>query len=83
MWPASSRGGPRAGSRSARGSRLVPVLLHFQINLPVWHASASWGMVLFAVVAMIVVNRGAMLLREGAITQILMPDDEPAADARA
>ena len=69
---------------AARGSLLIPVLFHFQINLPAWPESAPWGMLLFAAAAavVVVVNPSALLSRERAATHILMPADEAAADAK-
>ena len=70
---------------TARGSLLVAALFHFQINGPAWPDAQPWDMYLFAVVAVLVVilNRGAMLSRDGAATEVLTPAPERLLTARS
>jgi membrane protease YdiL (CAAX protease family) len=65
---------------AAQGSILMAALFHFQINGPAWPDAQPWENYLFALVAVIIViiNRKAMLSRDGAVTDLLMP--APAAD---
>jgi hypothetical protein len=53
----------------------MAALFHFQINGPAWPDAQPWENYLFAVVAVIIVvlNRKAMLSRDGAVTDVLMP----------
>lgn len=64
---------------ASRGSLLIPVIFHFQMNGPAWPDAQPWDMYLFAAVAVVVVllNRRAMLTREGAVTEILAADATP------
>jgi membrane protease YdiL (CAAX protease family) len=67
---------------AARGSLLVAALYHFQMNGPAWPEAQPWENYLFALlaVAIVVVNRKAMLDRAGAPNEVLFPGDElPAA----
>ncbi|GII95141.1 type II CAAX endopeptidase family protein [Sinosporangium siamense] len=61
---------------AARGSILVAVLFHFQMNGPAWPDAQPWDTLVFVVAAVIVVvlNRKSMLSRDGAATEILMPE---------
>jgi membrane protease YdiL (CAAX protease family) len=63
---------------AARGSLLIPALYHWQMNNPIWPESELWYTLVFAGVAVVVVllNRTAMLTRDGAVTEVLMPGDE-------
>jgi len=63
---------------SSRGSLLIAVLFHFQINNPLWPDGKPWDFVLFIVVAVIIVawNREKMLTRKNSITEVLMPGKE-------
>jgi uncharacterized protein len=65
---------------AARGSLLVAVLFHFQMNGPAWPDAQPWDMYLFAVVAVLVVliNHRAMLAPEGAATEVLLAAQKPA-----
>ena len=58
---------------ASRGSLLVAVLFHAQMNGPAWPDAQPWDMYLFVVVAVVVVlvNRKAMLSRDGGATAIL------------
>ena len=56
----------------ARGSLLLPALLHFQVNNPLWPDAQPYDMALFVLVAGVVVwlRRDRMLSREGAATEV-------------
>ncbi|MGI5219405.1 CPBP family intramembrane glutamic endopeptidase [Nocardia sp. CA-290969] len=58
------------------GSILIPALFHFQCNGPAWPDGQPTANYVFAVGAVVVVllNRRAMLSRDGAVTEILLPD---------
>ena len=60
---------------AARGSILIAALFHFQMNNPIWSDAQPWENYIFAIVAVVivVVNREAMLSREGAVTEVLAP----------
>lgn len=62
---------------AARGSLLIAALFHFQINGPAWPDAQPWDTLVFGVVAILVVllNRKAMLIREGAVTEVIMPGE--------
>lgn len=61
---------------AARGSILVAMLFHFQMNGPAWPEAQPWENYLFAAVAVAVVllNRRAMLDRAAAATDVLLPE---------
>jgi membrane protease YdiL (CAAX protease family) len=63
---------------AARGSILIAALFHFQMNGPAWPDAQPWENFLFAVVAVVVVvlNRRTMLTCDGAVTGVLMPEEE-------
>ena len=63
---------------AARGSLLVPVLFHFQMNSPAWPDAQPWENYLFAIVAVliVVVHRRSMLDRATGVTGVLMPGDD-------
>jgi uncharacterized protein len=65
---------------AARGSLLIAVLFHFQMNAPLWPDAQPWDIAVFVAVAAVVVlaNRAAMLNRDGAATAVLMPGERPA-----
>ncbi|WP_209426665.1 CPBP family intramembrane glutamic endopeptidase [Pararhodobacter sp. SW119] len=58
---------------AARGSILVAILFHWQLNMPMWPDAQPWDMYLFVAVAVIVVwvDRAAMFSREGAATEVM------------
>lgn len=60
---------------AARGSLIVAVLYHFQLNNPIWPEAQPWENYLFALAAAVVVllNRRSLLTRDGAVTEVLMP----------
>jgi uncharacterized protein len=57
----------------SRGSILIPILYHFQMNNPIWPDAQPWSSYIFAVIAVAVVllNRKAMLNRSAAVTGVL------------
>lgn len=61
---------------AAHGSILMAALFHFQVNGPAWPDAQPWENYLFAAVAIAVVilNREAMLTRTSAVTDVLIPD---------
>jgi len=61
-----------------RGSLLFAVLLHLQMNNPIWPDAQPWDNLLLAVIAIIVVwiNRKRMFNKQGGVTKILHPQDE-------
>ena len=60
----------------SRGSLLLPFLLHFQLNNPIWPDAQPWDNFLLAAFAIIIVwlNRDRMFQRDAGITDILMPE---------
>jgi hypothetical protein len=58
---------------AARGSILVTVLFHWQLNMPMWPDAQPWDMYLFALLAVIVVwlKRAEMFRRTGAATEVM------------
>lgn len=68
---------------AARGSLLIAALFHFQMNGPAWPDAQSWDTLVFVIAAVIIVllNRKAMLTRDGAVTEVLLPGDEGSSDA--
>ena len=60
----------------ARGSLLIAVLYHFQMNNPIWPDAQPWDSLLFAIAAVIIVwlNRRTMFQRGSGVTDILMPE---------
>ncbi len=67
---------------SARGSILIAALFHFQMNGPAWPDAQPWENYVFAIVALAIVllNRKAMLTRDGAVTEVLMSGEEDIRD---
>ncbi len=61
---------------AARGSLLIPVLFHFQVNGPAWPDAQPWENYLFAILAIVIVviNRRSMLHRDAAVTDVLLPE---------
>ena len=60
------------------GSLLIPVLVHFQMNNPIWPDAQPWDNFLLAGVAVIIVwfNRRTLFQRSSGSTDILMPNQE-------
>jgi hypothetical protein len=56
------------------------VLFHFQMNAPLWPDAQPWDIAVFVAVAatVVLVNRTAMLSRDGAATAVLLPGEQPA-----
>jgi hypothetical protein len=67
---------------AARGSLLIPALFHFQMNGPAWPDAQPWENYVFAIgaVAIVLLNRKAMLTRDQAVTEVLYPGEEPTPD---
>ena len=67
---------------AARGSLLIAALFHFQMNGPAWPDAQPWENYVLAIaaVAVVLLNRKAMLTRDEAVTDVLYPGDEPAPD---
>ena len=63
---------------ASRGSILIAILYHLQLMNPIFPETQPWENYIFIIVAVVVVvvNRKAMLRREGAVTEVLMPEDE-------
>ena len=61
----------------SRGSILLPALIHFQLNNPIWPDAQPWDNLFIIICAIIIVwlNRGTMFKREGAVTDVLMPQE--------
>lgn len=57
-----------------RGSLLLPVLVHFQMNNPIWPDAQPWDNYLLAAAAVVIVwfNRHKLFRRDGAITELLI-----------
>lgn len=62
----------------ARGSLLIAVFYHFQMNNPVWPDAQPWDTLLFATAAAIIVwlNRRTMFQRGFGATNIIFPEQE-------
>ena len=60
----------------SRGSLLLPCLLHFQLNNPIWPDAQPWDNLLLAAFAIVIVwlNRHKMFQRGVGVTDILMPE---------
>jgi membrane protease YdiL (CAAX protease family) len=60
----------------SRGSLLMAVLIHFQLNNPVWPDAQPWDNLLLVAAAFVVVwlKRRAMFTRGSGVTGILMPE---------
>jgi uncharacterized protein len=67
---------------AARGSILIAALFHFQMNGPAWPDAQPWDTLVFgiAAIAIVLLNRKAMLSRHGAVTEVLMPGEEHGRD---
>lgn len=57
---------------AARGSILLAILFHWQLNMPMWPDAQPWDMYLFVLLAVIVVwvDRRVMFSRDGAATEV-------------
>jgi uncharacterized protein len=63
----------------ARGSILIAVLFHFQVNNPIWPDALPWAALFFSIAAVVVVlwNRKTMLRRGTGVSSVLMPELQP------
>ncbi len=61
----------------ARGSLLIAILYHFQMNNPIWPDAQPWDTLLFATAAVIIVwlNRRTMFQRGFGVTNLRMPEE--------
>lgn len=59
---------------AARGSLLLPVLFHFQMNNPIWPDAQPWDTLFFMGAAVVIVwlNRATLFQRGSGVTDILM-----------
>jgi membrane protease YdiL (CAAX protease family) len=57
---------------SSRGSIVLPALIHFQLNNPIWPDAQPYDMFAFVAAAAVVVwmNRRTMFSKEGAVTEV-------------
>jgi membrane protease YdiL (CAAX protease family) len=62
---------------ASRGSILLSMLFHFQLNNPLWPDAQPYDMYLFAAAAAVIVwlNRAVMFTRHGAVTAVVPPRD--------
>ena len=60
----------------SKGSLLIPILLHFQLNNPIWPDAQPWDNFFIVVIAFIVVwlNRHTIFQRDSGITDVLMSE---------
>lgn len=65
---------------AARGSILIPMIYHFQLNGPLWPDAQPYDSFFFIAIAVVVVtvNRRRMFTRGAAPTELFAPDTEPA-----
>lgn len=65
---------------SARGSLLIPLLFHFQINNPLWPDAQPLDTLFFVFSAVFVVwlKRNTIFRAGAGVTEVLMPDEESA-----
>lgn len=58
---------------ASRGSILLPMLLHFQLNNPIWPDAQPYDTIFFiaAAIGVVWVNRKDMLRQTGAVTQVV------------
>ncbi len=65
---------------AARGSILVAILFHWQLNMPMWPDAQPWDMYLFVVLALVVVwvDRRTMFSRGAGATEVIPPARGPA-----
>ncbi len=61
----------------ARGSLLIAVLYHFQMNNPIWPDAQPYDTIFFIVAAliMVIINRERLFKRTAGVTSVLMPED--------
>jgi hypothetical protein len=75
-------GGPASGCNASGGSILIPVLFHYQMNLPIWPDAQPWENYLFAGVAVmiVIIERKSMWRRGQGVTEILAPSTQGGAE---
>lgn len=58
---------------ASRGSILLPALVHFQLNNPVYPDAQPYDTIAFTVAAVVIVvlNRKTMFIRDGAVTEVV------------
>lgn len=58
---------------ASKGSILLPVLFHFQLNNPLWPDAQPYDTIFFAAAAAVIVwlNRGTMFSRKVAVTEVI------------
>jgi membrane protease YdiL (CAAX protease family) len=61
----------------SRGSILLPALIHFQMNNPIWPDAQPWDILFFVFIAIVVVwiNRRDMFSKGSGVTKVLMPEE--------
>jgi H+/Cl- antiporter ClcA len=59
----------------SRGSILLPALVHFQLNNPIWPDAQPWDNLFIILVAIVIVwlKRAKMFRRGEGFTELLMP----------
>jgi membrane protease YdiL (CAAX protease family) len=64
----------------SRGSILLPALIHFQLNNPIWPDAQPWDNFFIVICAIIIVwmKRDKMFQRGAGVTDVLMPEDDRA-----
>jgi uncharacterized protein len=69
---------------AARGSILIAALFHFQMMNPLMPDAQSWDTLVWVIVAVVIglLNRRSMLSRQGAVTEVLMPEEGSPDDVR-
>ncbi|MBN2047449.1 MAG: CPBP family intramembrane metalloprotease, partial [Anaerolineaceae bacterium] len=65
---------------SSRGSLLLPFLLHFQLNNPIWPDAQPWDNALLAGLTLLIVvlTRRTMFQRGMGVTDVLLPEKSAA-----
>lgn len=61
----------------SRGSILLPALVHFQLNNPIWPDAQPWDILLLVVAAIVIVwvKRSQMFSKGSGITSVLYPEE--------
>jgi membrane protease YdiL (CAAX protease family) len=64
----------------SRGSILLPALIHFQLNNPIWPDAQPWDNFFIVICAIIIVwmKRDKMFQHGAGVTDVLMPEDDRA-----
>ncbi len=60
-----------------RGSLLIPILIHFQLNNPIWPDAQPWDnyIILFIAIIIVLFNRHTIFKKGSGITDVLMPKE--------